>query len=135
MAVRLLPSVEPLAVAHLKASDDVAALVDGRIGTELYAGTAPAVWLSLVTGDERFRNHLAAQLLDVRSYGGTKADADLLARTVHAVMHDMPGSHALGVVTAVRNAAMPAWNPDDGFNPPRARYVGSYVVTLHPNPS
>lgn len=121
-------------MAHLRASTDVAALVGSRIGTELYAGADPAVWLSLVTGEERFRNHLAAQMLDVRSYGGSKAQADLLARTVHAAMLDMPGSHAQGVVTAVQTTAMPGWNPDEGFAPPRARYVGSYVVTLHPLP-
>jgi hypothetical protein len=135
MPVRLLPSVEILTVAHLKAHPDVAALVGTRVGTELYAGTQPAVWLSLVTGEERFRNHLAAQLVDVRSYGGTKAQADVLARTVHAAMHAMPGSHAQGIVTAVGATAMPGWIPDEGFSPPRPRYVGTYVVTLHPHPS
>ena len=135
MPVRLLPSVETLTVAYLKASVDIAAIVGTRIGTELYAGTTPAIWLSHVTGDERFRNHLVSQMVDIRSYGGTKADADLLARTVHAVMHDMPGSHAAGIVTAVETTAMPAWSPDDGFNPPRPRYLGTYAVTLHPLPS
>jgi hypothetical protein len=132
MAVRLMPSLEVLAVAHLKASADVTALVGARVGTELYAGTGAAVWLSLVTGEERVRNHFAEQMLDVRCYGGTKADADLLARTVHAVMHDMPGSHATGVVTAVSTATMPSWNPDDGFTPARPRYIASYLVAVHP---
>lgn len=135
MAVRLLPSVETLVVAHLRASDDVDALVDGRVGTELYAGASPAVWLSVVTGEERFRNHITAPMLDVRSYGGTKAQADLLARTVHAVMHDLPGVHAQGIVSAVRTVTIPSWNPDEGFDPPRARYIGSYVVTLRPLPA
>lgn len=133
MAVRLLPSVEVLVVAHLKASSDVTAITGNRIGTELYAGTDPAVWLSLVTGEERVRNHLAAPQLDVRSYGGTKAQADLLARTVHAVMHDLPGSHSEGVVTGVDTLTLPFWLPDDGFEPPRPRYVGTYSITLHPS--
>jgi hypothetical protein len=135
MAVRLLPDVEILAVAHLKAAAEIVALVGDRVGGELYAGDSPAVWLSYVTGDERFRNHLAAPMLDVRSYGGTKAQASTLARTVHAVMHDLPGAHAQGVVTAVQAVTLPFWSPDEGFNPHRARYVGSYVITLHPNPS
>jgi hypothetical protein len=129
-----MPSVEALVVAHLRASSDVTALVSTRVGTELYAGTASVVWLSLVTGEEKFRNHLAAQMVDVRSYGGTKAEADVLARTVHAVMHAMPGSHALGIVTAVQTLTMPSWMPDEGFTPARARYVGTYAVTLHPLP-
>lgn len=133
MTVRLLPSVEILAVAHLKASPDVAALIGERIGTELYAGDSAAVWLSLVTGEERFRNHLAAQVVDVRSYGGSKIQAELLSRTVHAVLHAMPGTHQMGVVTAVQCSAMPAWSPDDSFTPPRARYIGTYAITLHPN--
>lgn len=135
MAVRLLPSVEVLVVAHLKASLDVSALVQARVGTELYAGTGPAVWVSLVTGSERVTNHLIAPLVDVRSYGGSKAQADQLARTVHAVMHEMPGVHATGVVTGVDTVTLPAWNPDEGFEPPRPRYIGSYVVTCHPLPS
>ena len=134
MAVRLLPSAEVLAVAHLRASSDVTAIAGTRIGTELYAGTSPAIWVTLTTGDERVRNHLAAPVLDVRSYGGTKADADLLARTVHAVMHDMPGVHAQGVVTGVAALSLPFWLPDEGFEPPRPRYVGTYQITAHPRP-
>ena len=132
MAVRLLPDVEILAVAHLKASADIVALVGTRVGTELYSGTEPAIWLSLVTGEERFRNHLAAPMLDIRSYGGNKLQASVLARTVYAVMHNMPGVHAQGVVTAVRCLSMHSWNPDDGFTPPRARYISTFEVTLHP---
>ena len=133
--VRLLPDSEILAVAHLKASADIIALVGTRVGTELYAGTEPAIWLSLVTGDERFRNHLAAPMLDVRSYGGNKGQASTLSRTVHAVMHAMPGVHAQGVVTSMRCLTLPAWNPDDGFTPPRARFLASYEITLHPTPT
>jgi hypothetical protein len=132
MAVTLLPSAEVLVVAHLRASTDVAAIAGVRIGTELYAGTDPAVWLTLVTGEERVVNHLAAPVLDVRSYGGKKAAADQLARTVHAVMHQLPGIHPQGVVTDVTTVTLPAWLPDEGFTPPRARYVGTYQLTLHP---
>lgn len=120
-------------VAHLKASAEVAAIAGTRIGTELYAGSAAAVWVSLVTGEERVDNHLVAPQLDVRSYGGSKADADLLARTVHAVMHDLPGVHASGVVTGVDTLTLPFWLPDEGFDPPRARYVATYSITLHPS--
>lgn len=132
MAVRLLPSAEVLTVAYLRSSADVTAIAGTRVGTELYAGTDPAIWLSLVTGDERVRNHLVAPVLDVRSYGGNKADADLLARTVHAVMHDMPGVHATGIVTDVSAVTLPFWLPDEGFEPPRPRYLGTYAVTCHP---
>lgn len=130
-----MPSAEVLAVAYLKSVAEVTALVGARIGTELYAGSDPAVWLSLVTGSESIPNHLAAPVLDVRSYGGTKAQADLLSRTVHAAMHDMPGVHGSGVVTDVSALTLPFWLPDDGFTPPRPRYVGTYACTLHPLPS
>jgi hypothetical protein len=139
VAVQLLPSTEDLVSSYLRASADVTALVTFgggiRIGTVLYAGTDPAIWLSLVTGEERFRNHLIAPMLDIRSYGGTKAQADLLARTVHAVMHAMPGSHDEGVVNAVRCLSLPAWSPDETFTPPRPRYLGTYEVTAHPLPA
>lgn len=133
MAVRLLPSTEVLVVAHLKASADVTALVGVRVGTELYAGADPAVWITMVTGDERVRRHLAAAIIDVRSYGGTKAQADVLTRTVHDVLHQMPGTHAQGVVSGVRCLTLPSWLPDEGFTPPRPRYVGSYEIVAHPS--
>ena len=132
MVVRLLPAIEILAVAHLKASADVTAIAGTRVGTELYGGSSPAVWLSLVTGEERVDNHLIAPMIDVRSYGGNKLEALNLARTVHAVMHDMPGTHAQGIVTDVSTITIPSWSPDDGFEPPRPRYVATYVVTCHP---
>lgn len=135
MPVRLLPSTEALVASYLRASSDVTALIGTRIGTELYAGTAGAVWLSLVTGSEQVRNHLITSVVDVRSYGGSKADADLLARTVHAVMHDMPGTRPTGVVTGVDTLTIPAWSPDDGFEPARPRYLATYAVTVHPLPS
>lgn len=135
MAVRMLPSTEALVASYLRSSADVTALIGTRIGTELYAGTGAAVWLSLVTGSEQFRNHLISAVIDVRSYGGSKADADLLARTVHAVIHDMPGAHATGVVTGVETLTIPAWLPDEGFEPARPRYLASYSVTAHPLPS
>lgn len=133
--VRLLPDAEILVVAALKASADVAALVGTRVGTELYAGTDPAVWVSLVTGEERFRNHLVAPVLDVRSYATSKGTASTLARTVHAVLvTTLAGSHAQGVVTAVETLTLPFWSPDDGFATPRPRYMATYEFTLHPNP-
>lgn len=135
MAVRLLPSTESLVASYLRASADVTALIGTRIGTELYAGSGAAVWLSLVTGSETVRNHLISAVVDVRSYGGSKADADLLARTVHAVMHDMPGVHAGGIVTGVDTLTIPAWLPDEGFEPARPRYLATYSVTAHALPS
>lgn len=121
-------------VAYLKSVADVTALATGGIGTELYAGTNPGVWLSLVTGGESVRNHLITPVIDVRSYGGTKAQADLLARTVHAALLDAPGTHASGVVTDVETLTLPAWSPDDGFETPRPRYLASYRLTVHPLP-
>lgn len=121
--------------SYLRASADLAALVGTRIGTELYAGAGSAVWLSLVTGSEQVPNHLITAIVDIRSYGGTKVEADVLARTVHAVMLDMRGSYGQGVVSGVDTLTIPAWNPDDGFEPVRPRYLGTYAVHLHANPS
>lgn len=136
MVVRLLPDAEILLVAALKASADVTAIAGTRVGTELYAGTDPAVWLTLVTGGETFRNHLVAPVVDVRSYGGSKAQASTLARTCHAVLlTELMGVHAQGIVTAVETLTLPAWSPDEGFTPPRPRYIGSYLVRCHPHPS
>jgi hypothetical protein len=54
---------------------------------------------------------------------------------VHAVIHDMPGVHPQGVVTGVVALTTPYWLPDEGFTPPRPRYLATYEVTAHPLPS
>ena len=144
MAVRLLPSVTKIVVAWLRASADMQALVSDRVGTSLYAGTSPTVQVTHVTGEERVRQHLIAQMIDVKSYGGTPDDAELVALTAHDVLHQMIGSRTggsvpdarrTGVVTAVRCLTMPSWNPDEGFTPARPRYLGTYELTLHPSPA
>ncbi|MGE3835246.1 MAG: hypothetical protein AB7H43_10715 [Acidimicrobiia bacterium] len=132
MTVRLLVSPEKLTVAWLRASTDVGALCGDRIGTELYGGSTAVVWLTQVTGEERVRRHLTAHQLDVRSYAPSKGDAETLALTVHDVLHQMPGVHALGIVNDVRCLTLPTWLPDTTFEPVRARYIGSYEIAAHP---
>lgn len=128
----LLPSTEVLLVEYLRSDPDITSIANTRIGTELYAGKEPSIWLSYVTGEERVRNHLIAPVVDIRSYGGTKAEAELLSRIAHRSMHALPGTHAKGVVNGVNTLTLPFWLPDDGFDPVRPRYIGSYQITLHP---
>lgn len=130
--IRLLPDVEALTVNRLRASADVTALVGQRVGTTLYDGLTPALKVTLVSGDERVRDHLDAPRVQVDAYGGTKADANDLARTARAALVAVSGAFAEGVVTAVRTLVTPWWNPDSGFEPPRPRYSFDVELTVHP---
>lgn len=133
MAVRLLPDVEALLVAYLKAASAVTAIVGTRVSTELDDGF-PRVNLTLVTGREIVATHLDEQQVQVDAYANDKATANLLARTVRAVLLAAAGVHSRGVVTGVRTITPPRWTPDDSVTPPRPRYLFEVGVTLHPNP-
>ena len=106
-----------------------------KAALSLYEGRLLVIWLPkyspFLNPIERFWLHFK-QLAVANRLHTSLAD---LQRTVHAVMHDMPGVHATGVVTAVQTATLPAWSPDEGFTPARPRYLASYIVTLHPSPS
>lgn len=133
MALRLLPDVEALVVAYLKADASVAAIAGTRVSTKL-AEAYPRVNVTLITGREVVREHLDEQHLQVDAYADDKADANLLARTVRAVLLNAPSvPHARGVVTHVRTITPPRWLPDETAND-RPRYLAEYGITVHPHP-
>lgn len=133
MTVRLLPNVESLVVAVLKADDDLDALVGERIGTELYAGSAAAVQVHLITGDEIVRDHLDGAHVQIDGWGGSKLDAINVIRTARAVLLAYSGVvSGIGVMSGAETITTPQWLPDEAFTPPRPRYVCDMRVYAHP---
>ena len=136
MVLRLLPSPEQVAVAHLKGHASITALVGTRVATQLPAeATFPFLTVSLVTGEEKVADHLDEAILQLDAWGADKAGADLLIRTARAVMRAAPDvAHTRAVVNDVRTVSVPRWSPDTAVNPPRPRYTADVGITLHPHP-
>lgn len=133
MPLRLMPDVEALTVAYLKAAASVQAIVGSRVASERPV-TLPAVTVLLVTGTEKMREHLDEHVLQIDAWATDKATASLLARTTRAVLLRAPEvPHARGVVSHVRTVTPPRWFPDTADNQ-RPRYITEMAVTIHPNP-
>jgi hypothetical protein len=133
MTLRVLPSIERLVVEYLRGSADVQALVNQRVSTALPTSpTFPLVSVLLVSGEERVQRHLDAATIQVDAWGGTKDQADLLARTVRAVLLEMPRAHDTATVTAVITLVAPRWLPDETSEPSRPRYTADYQIVYHP---
>lgn len=133
MTLRVVPSVESMVVAVLRADTDLDDIVGTRIGTELYAGVAAAVQVHLVSGEERVRHHLDAARVQIDGWGGSKLDAWNAVSRARAVLLGFQGVvTGLGVMSGARTLTTPQWLPDDTFEPPRARYTCDLEVYVHP---
>jgi hypothetical protein len=135
VTVRLLPDVEALAVAHLRANSSVAALVGTRVSTELPATPQwPYLIVTLLMGVEKIPHHLDEQYVQLSAWGDTKAQANLLVRTARAALIDArSASHTRGVVTNVRTVLSPRWLPDETTGHSRPRYTCDMALTVHPH--
>jgi len=88
----LLPDPEQLLIAFLITRPTVTAITTStRIGTVLAAGQNASIRITTVSGDVP-QHHEANATLEVECWGGTRAEASALARTVVSVLPDIKGS-------------------------------------------
>jgi hypothetical protein len=131
VALRLQVDAELLTVNYLRARTEISALVSTRVTTELPpAPTFPALVVSRIGGISDYPGWIDVGRLQFDAWGTTKATASALARTALAALREMPGSHALGVVTRVAQDLGLTWAPDETTDQPR--YLFGCVVHLHP---
>lgn len=132
MPLRVLPDAELLVVNYLRDIDELANLYVNVWTTLPPAPALPAVRVLRVAGAPAIRQHLDVARLQVDTWADTKEQAHTVARLVQAALHDMPGAHDEGVVTAVDDGVF-RWAPDDETG--WAGYQADYLVYLHPNPA
>lgn len=138
MSTRPLPDIEAITATFLAAHDDLDTL-DGRVGTELPEGaTRPFVTVSRIGGRARPNPHWLDQAHLQITVWGQDPDDEPFARDeafsvcaqALAATHDLPGSHELGIVTAVADVIGPRPLPDSSTAFPR--YEAEVLVTAHP---
>jgi Protein of unknown function (DUF3168) len=135
MTLTLLPNAEALVSEFLRDQAEVVALVSDRVYTALPFGVEfPAV--RVVQYDTEFGTHqplwVAAPLLQIDCWGGTKAQAWTLAATCMAALSErIEGGHTHGVVSGVRFSS---WTdmPDTDYEPARPRFFFTAQLTVHP---
>lgn len=111
MTTQVLPDVEAIALDWLHEDDAAAAvraLVEDRISDE--SGSiiiAPYLTVSRRAGGARARHHLDQPVLEVEGWADDRATARDVCATAVAALHDMTGSHELGVVSGVTDLIGP----------------------------
>lgn len=140
--IHLQPDAELIVSDYLRSRPEVTDLL------VQYGSTVNAVWTVIpksatwplvVVGqidDQRVTDvdWLTRTLVQTDVYGGTKRQAERLAKTVRAVMEEMPAAAiAEGICTAVKfRSGRP--EPDPRFPDARPRYRQDFELWLHPDP-
>lgn len=141
MTLVLLPDVEQIVSAFLRAQPEVVALVADRVFTDLPADkTYPLVRVVRVAGAPSPRWPAWRDEADLQfdCWGGTKRQALVLARTVEAALVQRAPNHVHaggGVVVDARTSSL-AWAPDPDAaatsGSARPRYVLTVSIATHP---
>lgn len=128
----VLPDVESIVVAYLKAESAVNAIVSGRVSGDLpVKPTFPALTVLLIDDIPPIEWWLSGAAIQVDSFAEKREDARTLARTAFAAMIAMRGVQgSLGVVTGVASLLGVRRMPEPVDN--RARYMFEVRVFAHP---
>jgi hypothetical protein len=121
MPATLLPSAEVVTVTWLKANADLLAIHGGRVGTKLNA-TLPAIRAQRIGGTPE-SPQVDEPLLQVEAWAADQVTADLLARTIVAVLPTIRGAVTGGKVYTYSIESGPFWSPDDPNLSSNARYI------------
>lgn len=145
MTLIVLPDIEAVLVAYLRARPEVSAIVDDRVATEIPAAERladgdvlfPRVKLARVGGTPTIDRPLWLDraLVQFDAYGTSKSQARLLADTVRAVMADATGVRGDAVITRVNPGGL-MWLPDTAYGEAgQPRYLATAAVSFHPRPA
>lgn len=131
----ILPNMEALLSQFLRDQPEIVDLVDDRVYTALPEGvTFPAVRVTQIT-DRKITTRplwVAAFVMQVEAFGGSKAQAWTLAATCEGLMAArLVGVHAGGVVAGVDPGGLEDL-PDDEYEPARPRFLFTSTVTARP---
>ena len=137
MAVQVIPDCEAIIIPYLYNHPDLVAL-DARVASQLPA-TFTRPWVKATQLNARNHpsspaEHLITYSMQFDCYAGStggQAEANLLSRTVRAVLHALPQATVSGAVVSRVTFTTHMRLPDDSFEPARERYVIDAEVTLH----
>jgi hypothetical protein len=114
-------------VTFLAAHASLTPLHGGRVSTELRTDLA-CLQVTALGGTQPWPWEATVEFA-VSAWGGDKAAANLLARTVASATYDLVGQDVTGGhVTGADVRLAPLWSPDEDTNRPRYRVDLSFTV-------
>lgn len=129
----LMPDTDAALVGFLAAHPVLSPLHGGRVGTSL-SGSAPALRVAGLGGRrDGARPWDSSVEYQVEAWGGSQADAALLARSVCAAVYEMTGPVTGGHVWSAYPTLEPLWSPDESTG--RPRYIVQVVLNITPEAS
>ena len=127
--------VERLMSEWLRARDDLIALVEDRVVTEIpNRAVFPLLRLTLIGGTAVTSRplYLDQSFIQIDAYGGPKVMARQIMDTTRSALDtELVGAHPSGVITGVEFAGL-RYLPDDGYDPAQPRYTATVYVYSHP---
>lgn len=124
-----LPDGEAALVAFLAAHASLVPLHGARVGTELQSDLV-CLQVTLLGGPQPWPWEAAPEF-SIASWGGTKAEANTLDRTVRAVIFDLLGQAVTGGrVTGIAVRLAGLWTPAEDTG--RPRYRSDIALTVMP---
>lgn len=129
MPYAVLPDMEQGLIDFLTSHAALVPLHGGRVSTEVRTDLA-CLQVTLLGGTQPWPWEASVEF-QLSAWGGTKADASLLARTAASAAYDLVGTAVTGgrVVGADVRLA-PLWAPDEDTN--RPRYRADIALTVMP---
>jgi hypothetical protein len=133
VTLTLVPYAEKLISDHLREHPDLVALGARVVGKT--PGDTDAAWVRVTQlgGQGGFPDHLVEFYFQFDCYAGTaggQPEANLLARTVRAVLGEIAGVHAEGTVSGVTiNGAARVLDTD--FEKARERFILTATIWAH----
>lgn len=124
-----LPDMEQELCDFLTTHTALAALHGGRVGTELQSDLV-CLQVTALGGPQPWPWESAPEF-QISSWGGTKAEANILDRTVRAAVFDLRGQAVTGgrvIGIGVRLAGL--WSPAEDTG--RPRYRSDFALTVQP---
>lgn len=119
----LLPSAAALTVGLLKQNSDLSAITGGRVGTKLNK-ELPAIRVQRIGGSPDEYDGTDAPSMQVECWAADEATADLLVRTLIAVLPTFRHRAVTGGrVYTYDITSGPFWAPDDPSLSTAARYI------------
>lgn len=141
MALALIPDLEDVVGDHLRNHPDIVALDAKVVGTSLGASTAPWVRVSILDAPRIGPiDHLVDTYMQFDCFSGTnvakslgaQAQVNLLARTVRAVLNDLPNTDFDDVVVTGVNVNRGPRMADDTVEPAREHIPVTVSIYSHP---
>jgi hypothetical protein len=127
---------ERLLSSWLRTQPEIVALVEDRVYTENpNRAVFPLLKLNQIAGNPVFSRplYLDESLIQLDAYGGPKVQARLIIDTTRELLAErFPGDHpGVGVVTGVNFGDL-TYLPDDGYAPPKPRWIALASIYTHP---